>query len=342
MPGDATVTEREARPGSGARRLRVAAVVIAVLVVIAGIVVPLVATSTPGFFARYHLLERRFVNLEGSAHEGIGCRSCHETRPLANGLQLVGDFYTSIVATDEMPVYFTFKPPTNDACLACHRNDWTTDATRLKRIPHPAHLRVDSETRDCVKCHKWTAHFEGYIEKHKTMPFSGVCVAYGCHVGTKQTPQCFNCHHILHADAAQWKVAHPKVVRATGESPCLESCHTVAQCQECHTTGKTPKFTGRRIEVGMAAIEKLHVKPDWTQRYHGPEALKDVSKCLLCHETKGYCDECHLLRPAFHGQVLTWIGRHAKVAKSVDDPRCLTCHAKPMCLDCHAKFKEMG
>ena len=224
------------------------------------------------------------------------------------GLQLIGDFYTSLVATDEMPVYFTFKPPTNDACLACHRNDWATDAARLKRIPHPAHLRVDTETRDCVKCHKWTAHFEGYIEKHKTMPFSGVCVAYGCHVGTKQTPQCFNCHHILHADAAQWKVAHPKVVRATGENPCLESCHTVAQCQECHTTGKTPKFTGMRIEVGMAAIETLHVKPDWTQRYHGPEALKDVSKCLLCHQTKGYCDECHLLRPAFHDAVNDLLG----------------------------------
>jgi len=342
MPGDAAVSELEPRPRTGARRLRIALVAVAVLLVVAAVAVPLLVTSTPGFFARYHLLERRFVNLEGSAHEGIGCRECHETRPLLNGAQLVADFYTSLVTTDEVPVYFTFQRPRSAACKACHVNDWTTDAGRTKRIPHPAHLRVASETRDCATCHKWTAHFEGYIEKHKTMPFSGVCVSYGCHVGTKQNDQCFDCHHILHADAAQWKVAHPKVVRATGESPCLESCHKVAQCQECHTTGKTPVFTGMRIEVGMLSIEKLHVKPDWTQRYHGPEALKDTSKCLKCHQTKGECDECHRLRPAFHGKPLTWIGRHAKQSDTVDDKRCLTCHEKPWCLECHKQFKEMG
>ena len=66
----------------------------------------------------------------------------------------------------------------------------------------------------------------------------------------------------------------------------------------------------------MKAIEELHVKPEWTSRYHGTEALKDKAKCLLCHQSEGECDECHLQRPAFHGSTDTWIGRHTKQAKA--------------------------
>jgi hypothetical protein len=179
------------------------------------------------------------------------------------------------------------------------------------------------------------------MPKHKKMPFSGVCVAYGCHVGTKQRDQCFNCHHILHENAAQWTTQHPAVVRATGQNACLEQCHKVSQCELCHTTGKRPVFNGLPIQTSMKAIEVLHVRPDWTARYHGQEALKDQTRCLLCHQSKGECDECHLQRPAFHGATDTWIGRHQKRAKGVEDPRCLACHDKQWCKVCHDKFKEM-
>lgn len=337
------MSPREEQPGSGARRTRVIGIAaIAVVLLAAAIAVPLIATSSPYFFSRYHLLNRKYVNLEHSAHEGIGCRSCHETEAVSNGIALVADYYTSLVTSETLPRYFTFGPPRREACLACHAQDWNSESTRTARIPHPAHQRVASETRDCVKCHKWTAHLETYMVKHKAMPFSGVCVAYGCHVGTKTTEQCFNCHHVLHENSEQWKTEHPRVVKATGQNACVESCHQVAQCQECHTTGKRPAFTGLRIEVGMKAIEKLHVKPDWTTKYHGAEAIKDQAKCMLCHLSDAECGECHLQRPAFHGSVATWIGRHKKSSTKVDDPRCLACHKRPWCEDCHRQFKEMG
>lgn len=330
-------------PTTRARRLRILGMVAGGVVVLLAIAVavPLIATSSPDFFGRYHLLERRYVNLEDSAHEGIGCRSCHESEPLANGASLVADYYTSFFTDEPRPRYFAFGPPKREACLACHSDDWSTETDRTDKIPHPAHTRVASETRVCVDCHKWTAHFETYMEKHKKMPFSGVCVAYGCHVGTKSTEQCFNCHHVLHEDGEQWQTEHPRVVRETGQSACIESCHQVAQCQLCHTTGKRPEFTGLTIEIGMKAIEELHVKPDWTARYHGAEALKGPAKCLRCHQSEGECDECHLQRPAFHGSTATWIGRHSKQSKAVDDPRCLACHDEPYCVDCHDQFKEM-
>jgi hypothetical protein len=339
------VSASEDKPVRSRSWPRIAALVgvgVAVLVAFA-VIVPLFVTSSASFFSRYHLLNRRFVNLEASAHVGIGCRQCHETQPLANGAALVGDFYRSFVTTDteKVPRFFTFKPPTNEACLKCHHDDWSNEASRTAQIPHPAHLRVADETRPCVGCHKWTAHLETYMVKHKTMPFSGVCVAYGCHVGTKTTEECFNCHHVLHESGDQWKTEHPAVVKVMGENACLEKCHKVAQCQQCHTTGVKPDFTGLRIEVTMKEIELLHVKPEWTSTYHGPEALKDSTRCLLCHQSKGECDECHLQRPAFHGSTDTWIGRHSKESKNLDDPRCLTCHQKPMCDECHKQFKEM-
>lgn len=334
---------REIRPGSGKRRARVVGAVLAVAAIaVAALAVPLIATSGPGFFAGYHLLERRYVGLEGSAHEGIGCRTCHETRPLADGAALVADFYSSLVTKRELPTHFTFKPPTRDACLQCHVSDWSSDATRTSRIPHPAHLRVASEQRDCASCHKWTAHFEKYMPKHETMPFSGVCVSYGCHSGTKVTRQCFGCHHALHESGTEWRTVHPRIVRTTGDNACMEKCHRVTQCQQCHTTGKMTAFTGLRIETGMQPIEQLHVRRDWIPRFHGTEALKDEKRCMLCHESQDECNECHLQRPAFHGSTATWIGRHVKNATRVDDPRCLTCHKKTWCVDCHKQFKETG
>jgi hypothetical protein len=326
-----------------ARIYRIVGLVVAVIVVLTviGVAVPLAVTSTPEFFSRYHLLERRYVNLENSAHEGIGCRACHQTRPLTNGIELVADFYTSLIETTQTPAYFTFESPRNDACLACHQNDWSTDAARNDRIPHPAHQRVASETRTCTDCHKWTAHFETYLDKHKEMPFSGTCVAYGCHVGTKSADECYDCHHVLHESNEQWRTEHPRVIGTSGQNACLEGCHTIAECQQCHTTGERPEFTGLPIEISMKDIEALHIRDDWTELYHGEEALKGRDRCLLCHQSEGECGECHLQRPSSHGPDSSWIGRHKNHTELLDDPRCIECHEQETCDDCHRQFKEM-
>lgn len=327
--------------GASRGRLRVIAAAVA-LGVIAGLVVPLVATSTPKFFARYHLLNRRYVNLQGSAHEGIGCRACHEKQALNNGVELTLDFYASLVRPSDLPRFFTFEPPRRERCLACHEDGWSFTAARTERIPHPAHPRLAAETRECARCHKWTAHLEPWMEKHKKMPFSGVCVAYGCHAGTKDADQCLSCHHILHESAAEWREKHASVAASIGKNACLERCHDVAQCQTCHTTGRTPRFAGQTFIAGMERIEALHISDDWTRRHHGREALRDRAKCALCHQASGECDECHRERPAFHGRdTVAWIGRHSKHTKDVDDPRCLECHDGPWCEKCHVQFKEM-
>jgi nitrate/TMAO reductase-like tetraheme cytochrome c subunit len=143
-----------------------------------------------------------------------------------------------------VPAYFTFAPPTNDACLQCHEDSGPTSpsassASRIRRT-----LRVSEETRECVDCHKWTGHFETYMEKHKEMPFSGVCVAYGCHVGTKTSDECFDCHHVLHESGEEWTTHHPQVVAERARTPVSKAATRSNQCQQCHTTGERPEFEG--------------------------------------------------------------------------------------------------
>jgi len=311
-----------------------------VVVIIAAAGVAVFLTSRPGFFARYHTLTRRYDTLQSSVHKNMACNECHtDSRgPVVYEAGLIGDFYVSIFSRPTEPVLTKMGKPTSQACLNCHEYGWSTESTRTMKVPHPAHLRISAEKRDCVTCHKWTAHEEAYMEKHKSMPFSGVCATYGCHAGWKKTEECSTCHHTLNPDKEAWKKAHPAAVKSIGPNACLGACHEATQCRLCHTTGKTPVFTGLTAQTGLKAIEALHVKPDWIQQ-HGTQALADKSKCLVCHVSEGECQDCHAQRPAFHGSPATWLGTHKDFAK--DKRRCLTCHQEAWCTECHNQFKEM-
>lgn len=309
-----------------------------VVAVIAAIAVPLVATSQPSYLKRYHDLQRRYTTLSSSAHRGIPCLTCHDGKSGAAGVAArVGDFYGSLTGTPTVPSFTALAPPTDAACIACHSYGWSADASRTAKVPHPAHLRAITETRDCVSCHKWVAHEEAYQAKHTTMPFSAVCASYPCHVGTKAKTDCVNCHHVLQEGGVGWRTAHPAAVRANGPNGCLEVCHKAEQCEECHTTGKATSLPSSIATAGVVTIEQQHVKPDWLSQ-HGTIALQAPAKCQTCHVSEGECLDCHSQRPAFHGPQTTWLARHKDFAK--DTRRCLTCHQQAWCDACHDPFKE--
>lgn len=306
-------------------------------------VLPVIGAGSPGFFSAYHSLGSAYENLEASAHEGIACGRCHvDSRgPVVGTAALAADFYSNLFRSEKSPRFVRFDPPKREACLGCHESGWSDDLKRTSTIPHPAHLRISDEKRNCVTCHKWTAHQEAYMQKHKKMPFSGVCVAYGCHVGTKTADQCFDCHHVLSAQAKRWPTEHPAVVQRTGANTCMETCHETTECRQCHTTGKKPKVEGLVTRTGLTQLERAHIAGDWMER-HGAQALKGQAVCMECHVSDGECRACHTQRPKSHGSFTTWIGTHSKKAKSEDEPRCLTCHEKPFCVDCHKQFEEMS
>jgi nitrate/TMAO reductase-like tetraheme cytochrome c subunit len=337
--------EPQREPGERTRRRALPRVVagvvaVAVLALAVAVGVAVAATSDAGFVNRYHELQRRYTTLQSSTHRGIACGTCHESRAGVAGLAArVNDYYGSLTGTPTLPTFNAFAPPSNEACLACHRYDWSDDASRTASVPHPAHLRTDTETRPCVSCHKWTAHEEPYQLRHKTMPFSVVCASFACHVGTKQQADCVNCHHVLQETKGDWRVNHPAAVRASGPNACLETCHKSAQCEECHTTGSSTTLPSSIATASSTAIETLHVKSGWLSE-HGTIALQDPVKCTTCHISEGECQDCHAIRPPFHDPASTWLVRHKDVAK--DTRRCLTCHEQPWCDACHAQFKAMS
>jgi len=313
---------------------------VAGLLVIAA-AVALAATSRPAYFSRYHSLQRSYTELQTSAHKGMSCDQCHvdPRGVLVADATRVGDFYAGLFKSPAAPRFVRLPSPSKAACLGCHRYDWSDDSSRTMKVPHPAHLRVASETRDCVTCHRWIGHEETYMQQHTTMPFSVVCASFECHVGVKKSTDCRSCHHVLQTSLGEWKKVHPEIVRQNGANGCLEKCHTIDQCQLCHTTGKMPSFPATIAASTVKAIERQHVQPDWLDK-HGALALADKSKCLTCHISEGECQDCHSKRPAFHGSQATWLGEHQPLAKK-NPQRCLTCHQQTWCDECHKQFKEM-
>jgi nitrate/TMAO reductase-like tetraheme cytochrome c subunit len=316
----------------------VAAGIGVVLIVVIG--VGLFATSRPGFYARYHAYQRSYATLQTSVHKNLRCTDCHQDSrgALVQQALMVGDFYRGLFRRPSQPALARLTEPSRQACMSCHTHDWAWNAKRTALVPHPAHLRTIDEPRNCVDCHKWTAHEEAYMSKHKAMPFSTVCASFGCHVGWKQKDECQSCHHSLQQSKGDWRQVHRQTVRTFGPNGCLETCHTTDQCRLCHTTGKTPVFSGRGVAT-VTAIESAHVKKDWLSK-HGSFALVDQSKCLVCHVSEAECKDCHSKRPAFHGSPDSWLSKHQPLAKK-NQKRCLTCHEQKFCDDCHKQFKEM-
>jgi hypothetical protein len=315
------------------------------VVVVLAIAIGLVFGNQPGFFNRYAEYHQSAATLAVSQHKGLSCTQCHVPPGSTLGYQaaLVGDFWWGLFGKPYSPTFVKFGAPARQMCVNCHNENWSDDSAKTSKIPHPAHLRVATETRDCSTCHRWVGHEENIQVQHQKMPFSVVCAAFGCHVGTKPIGDCQNCHHQMQPSLDAWKQTHPQVVRAYGPNACLEQCHTAQQCQTCHTTGKTPQFSFTlNNPVGVSDIEAAHVKTSTWLTQHGTFALKDgQQKCLTCHITTQECQDCHSHRPAFHGTDNTWwIGNHKNVV--TDKRRCYECHNPKQCNDCHAQFKQQG
>ncbi len=284
------------------------AVFVVVLIVASAVVLPLLATSTPGFFSRYHLLNRRFVNLEGSAHEGIGCRTCHETQPVQNGVALVGDFYRSLVTSEPLPAYFKFSPPNpRRACSA-------TRTTGRTRPPRPSASRTRRTRASRRRRASASGATSGRRTSRRTWTSTRRCRSRACASRTAATSApsrptsastattCCSRRPRSGRQSTRRSSRPPETPRASSRATRSSSA------RQCHTTGKVPEFTGLTLELGMKAIEELHVKPEWTPRYHGAEALKDQPSA------------CSATSPRASATSATASARRSTVHRHVDRP----------------------
>lgn len=315
----------------------VAAGVVAVAGLIA-VAVPLYATNEPSFYGRYQHFEERYQAWKTSSHRTVSCIQCHVGPADSVGYRasLVREFYT-VRGKVRRPAVAGLPPASAAACRQCHKDERTQDLKRLSQIPHPAHPDLAAETRDCVKCHKWVAHSEKYQERHKKIAFTGICMSFGCHAGTKKSTECRFCHHVQSFAAPKWRTLHPRIVQTRGENGCFDYCHKPKQCRTCHQTGKNPFEQKGSAPKQLTSLIAQHELPTWDAQ-HGKEAQIDEQRCFYCHGSEAACKDCHSRRPAFHGPKSTWLARHQKIGKKT--ARCLACHAKKDCDDCHRVFKE--
>jgi hypothetical protein len=256
-----------ARPANRRRRLAIAGVTLAVLLLV---VLPGYLTAQRGFFARYPGLTKQYAPWAVSTHAEAGCESCHVRPRLLDRalyrLRMAGEFYVSLVAPSRVPP--VFATPTDEACLVCHSDLRTVSPEGDLRIPHRAHVSILK--MHCIECHAFLVHEKSPEGKHT--PPMAACLR--CHDGDKAKNACSTCHTEKAAPASHraqdWLVVHGK--RAVGAE--CEKCHKWAAdwCADCHS---------QRPRSHVADWRKVHGAA--VGRHRGCEACHASTFCIRCH-----------------------------------------------------------
>ncbi len=225
------------------------------------------------------------------------------------------------------------------------------------RMRHKKHLDRNIQ---CPQCHGSVAKLE--LATRGQLPRMAGCFA--CHAKSgaaqgKARGHCANCHVTkpsgkietrfaagrlkppswLHgADhSANWGKRHKDVAGAN--SALCASCHTQAQCQNCHDG----KLRPRNQHPG-----------DWLSA-HPQAARQDNPRCVSCHQLQSFCADCHRRvgvaqdspsanRRAgrrFHPAPNVWTTaprspqHHAWEAQR-NLNSCVACHSERDCASCHA------
>ncbi len=190
-------------------------------------------------------------------------------------------------------------------CDRCHHDPHSTRVVLAVAPEHPygeihfdhdQHLALPEVRGQCVACHA------GVVDRARPeLPPMKQCFSCHEHQDEWDAGSCTPCHDrqdlartmpvsfLKHDDAF---VRHHGDLMAERQQALLcQTCHTQAQCQECHDVSQDLTIEIRRLE----RIEAVQVhRGDFMVR-HGIEARSEPARCLSCHTTDT-CDSCHALR----------------------------------------------
>lgn len=252
------------------------------------------------------------------------------------------------------------RMPEAQVCERCHKDTHEVRAALVSTparptgeiaIDHDKHLAMPEIRGQCVPCHA------GVVDP-KRSPLPPMSQCFGCHEHSEQWArgQCTPCHEpealrrtlpvtFLKHDTAFLR-RHGDVMAQSSQALLCQSCHTQAQCQQCHDVTQDLTVEARRPE----RIESAQVhRGDFMVR-HAIEARSQPSRCISCH-TVETCDSCHVARgvsanvanPA-NPHPPEWIGTNTSspnfhgAAARRDIVACAACHeAGPAtnCIRCH-------
>ena len=253
--------------------------------------------------------------------------------------------------------------PKVEICARCHKagdddlealtpaTDSQTQLARTIDFDHARHLAKPEIKGQCVPCHA------GAVKTAKDAArFPPMSKCFQCHEHSQQWDrgQCTPCHQradlqglmpqtfLRHDGAFQKK--HGLMFRQ--QQKICQSCHSQAQCDDCHDVSQALGIERRRPE----AIERTFVhRGDFVTR-HPIEARSQPAKCVRCHTPRD-CEGCHLERgvsgtgrsglnphpPGWVGSNTDALTFHGRAARR-DIVTCAACHDQgpaTNCIRCH-------
>lgn len=341
------------------------------------------ATSTNSFCSSCHEMQPEAVTHRVTSHSQINCVDCHIKPGIDNKLKskvgAMKELYHHVTRTVPNPIY-AHKKVEDVVCIQCHSFNRMVTATGDLIVNHQGHIEAEIP---CLTCHAGVAHakvVERGLNTHDTYDYwiddnaeLLVSTAYtNPNMGT-----CIDCHDKVNKGERPWEdisyvMSSPPasltdghkvedkgytsnlILQALGKQ--LVNVELSMACETCH------------LEVGTPLN---HQKQKWNES-HGNYALKELDKCLYCHEEAKwikrvaattidevlnpgsrpnldfyvpdifvvknesrnsiFCFTCHTERPPGHVDSDEWLTGHANFAQTKDEKR--------RCYVCHDYEKD--
>ncbi|GMV05902.1 MAG: hypothetical protein AMXMBFR53_21790 [Gemmatimonadota bacterium] len=258
-----------------------------------------------------HLMQEPFELFAKSAHQGLGCKACHQPTLIARSQMAL----TQIVENPEEISAHAEVP--NERCAHCHI-EGDPEKWRLiaQSAGHKVHLESDDpalEGLQCVQCHSTSVH--------EFAPIDRTCAQSGCHEDKKillagmsdLTIHCAGCHSFLapvNAQEAAGSVLADGLDAAIlpDQEECF-SCHAMRAlvemprpdphrgvCAACHNPHE--QVTPQEAVHSCASAGCHSQAADMTPMHRGlqPGVLEDCTFCHKAHDFKvegNRCVDCH-------------------------------------------------
>lgn len=274
------------------RKVRVAAAVLAVVVVLIGVSFGAAEyTSTSSFCDGCHEMNRYYDSWHASTHKGSQCKDCHIPRGFANFAK------TKIFAFREVYVHVSgqVKAPlivrrqaSNSVCQDCHRDGGRAKAFGTVTLASSTFAHSSNHSGSCGKagCHQRLVHQSVSPPTYVWPASMNAC--FVCHDDRTASKKCNYCHKSPpHNDMGQCDGCHSltswKLAGFNHPFP-LEGVHSTLPCTKCHpaaAAGQGLPAPGGKVtfDFGKAPATCIDCHGDHHQ------GLKD---CSQCHTAQGW------------------------------------------------------
>lgn len=180
-------------------------------------------------------------------------------------------------------------------CESCHGPGGKHVAGDRKSITSWGSASLAQKSAICLQCHAGKVESQQWNDGPHAKKDLTCTVCHEVHYATKQEKMlresqndtCLGCHADL-----------KKAVTDKTHHPLPEDVLTCTSCHNPHGSKNAKLLLEPKAKLCGTCHGTDVPKPDshkdseWVQK-HGPTAKKDTKQCLMCHDQKDFCNQCH-------------------------------------------------